>query len=156
MSEPTTIHDTFVLERRYARAPDRVFAMLADPALKRRWYGEGADTFDMDFREGGREYTLSHLGPDTPFPGAPLVSDAVYQNIVPGRRVVLVQTMTLAGRTITTALITFELLADGDGTTLLCTHQGAFYEGSGGPQMRKDGWNVLLGRLDRELAEQPK
>ncbi len=153
MTEPTIIHDTFILERRYAKAPGRVFALLSDPVLKRRWYAETAETFDMDFREGGREYTLSHLGPETPFPGAPLVSDCVYQHIVPGRRVVLVQTMSLDGRMITSALITFELLAEGDGTTLLCTHQGAFYEGSGGTQMRKQGWEVLLGRLDRELAQ---
>ena len=38
MTESTTIHDTFVIERRYAHAPARVFATLADPALKRRWY----------------------------------------------------------------------------------------------------------------------
>jgi uncharacterized protein YndB with AHSA1/START domain len=152
MTEPTIIHDTFVLERRYVKAPDRVFAMLGDPALKRRWYAENADTFDMDFREGGREYTLSHLGPETPFPDAPLVSDCIYQHIVPDQRVVLVQTMSLGGRAITSALITFELLANEEGTTLLCTHQGAFYEGSGGTKMRKEGWEVLLGRLDRELA----
>jgi len=153
MTEPAIIHDTFVLERRYAKAPERVFALLGDPALKRRWYAESAASFDMDFREGGREYTLSHLGPDTPFPGAPLVSDCIYQHILSGRRVVLVQTMSLGGRAISSALITFELLADGAGTILVCTHQGAFYEGSGGPQMRKDGWEVLLGRLDRELAQ---
>ena len=151
MTEPTTIHDTFVLERRYARPLARVFALLGDPALKRLWYAETAETFDMDFREGGREYTLSRMGADTPFPGAALVSDAVYQHIIPERCVVLVQTMSLAERVISSALITFELLAEEGGTTLICTHQGAFYEGSGGPEMRRHGWDVLLGRLDREL-----
>ena len=151
MAEPATIHDTFIIERRYAKSADRVFAALADPVLKRRWYAATAETFDMDFREGGREYTLSRMGADTPFPGAALVSDAVYQNIVPDSRIVLVQTMSLGGRAISSALLTFELLAGGEGTTLVCTHQAAFYEGSGGPEMRKHGWEVLFGRLDQAL-----
>lgn len=152
MTEPTTIHDTFTIERRYAKPPARVFAMLSDPALKRRWYAETAETFDMDFREGGREYTLSKMGTDTPFPGAALVSDAAYQSIVPGQRVVLAQTMSLGGRHISSALLTFELLAEGGGTTLVCTHQAVFYPPSDTPEMRKGGWEVLFGRLDRELA----
>ncbi len=152
MTDPTTIHDTFVIERRYAKPVATVFAALGDPALKRLWYAPTATTFDMDFREGGREYTLSHLGADTPFPGAPMVSDAVYQDIVPDRRIVLTQTMSLGGQHISNALLTFELLAEDGGTTLVCTHQAAFYEGSGGAEMRKHGWNALFDRLDQELA----
>ena len=153
MTEPATLHDTFIIERRYAKPAARVFAALADPALKRRWYALSAETFDTEFREGGREYTMSRMGDDTPFPGAALVSDAVYQDIVPDRRIVLVQTMSLAERHISTALLTFELLEEGEGTTMICTHQAAFYEGSGGPDMRKHGWDVLFGRLDQALAE---
>lgn len=155
MTEPATVHDTFVIERRYAKPVAEVFAALGDPALKRRWYAATAETFDMDFRDGGREYTLSRMGDDTPFPGAALVSDAVYQNIVPDSRIVLVQTMSLAGRAISSALLTFELLSGEDATTLVCTHQAVFYEGSGGPEMRRHGWEVLFGRLDQALACQP-
>ena len=153
MTDPTTIHDTFIIERRYAKPLARVFAALCDPMQKRRWYAATAETFDMDFREGGREYTLSRMGSDTPFPGAALVSDIVYQDIVPDRRIVLVQTMSLGDRHISTALLTFELLDEDGGTTLICTHQAAFYEGSGGPDMRRHGWEVLFGRLDNALAE---
>ena len=156
MAEPATIHDTFIIERRYAKSADRVFAALGDPELKRRWYAATAETFDMDFRVGGREYTMSRMGEDTPFPGAELVSDAVYQDILPGRRIVLVQTMSLGGRHISSALLTFELLDEDEGTTLICTHQAAFYEGSGGPEMRRHGWEVLFGRLDQALAEDAK
>ena len=81
-----------------------------------------------------------------------MVSDAISQDIVPDRRVVLAQTMSLGGRHISSALLTFELLAEDGGTTLICTHQAAFYEGSDGPEMRKGGWNALFDRLDRELA----
>ena len=152
MTQPATIHDTFVIERRYAKPPARVFAALGDPALKRRWYAEAAERFDMDFREGGREYTLSKMGADTPFPGVALISDAVYQDIVPGRRVVMTQTMSLGDRHISSALLTFEVVAEGEGATLVCTHQGAFYEGADGPPMRKGGWEALLARLDREMV----
>jgi uncharacterized protein YndB with AHSA1/START domain len=152
MTEPATIHDTFIIERRYAQPVARVFALLSDPALKRLWYAETAETFDMDFREGGREYTLSRMGADTPFPGAELISDAVYQDIAAGQRIVMVQTMSLGGRHISSALLTFELLVEAGGTTLVCTHQAVFYQPSDGPAMRKGGWEVLFGRLDRELA----
>ena len=153
MTDPTTIHDTFIIERRYAKSPERVFAALSDPVLKQRWYAAMAETFAMDFRVGGREYTQSRMGADTPFPGTALVSDAVYQDIVAGERIVLAQTMTLGERRISSALLTFELLAEDGGTTLICTHQAVFYQPSDGPQMRKGGWEVLFGRLDVLLAE---
>lgn len=153
MTDPTTIHDTFIIERRYAKSPAQVFAALGDPASKRRWYAATAEAFDMDFRPGGREYTQSRMGADTPFPGTALVSDAVYQDIVPDGRIVLAQTMTLGERHISSALLTFELLAEDGGTTLICTHQAVFYQPSDGPQMRKGGWEVLFGRLDVLLAE---
>jgi uncharacterized protein YndB with AHSA1/START domain len=38
------------------------------------------------------------------------------------------------------------------GTDLICTHQGAFFEGSGGPAMREEGWRSLLDALEAELA----
>ena len=152
MTQPATIHDTFVIERRYAKPPARVFAALGDPALKRRWYAETAETFDMDFREGGREYTLSKMGADTPFPGTALISDAVYQDIVPEKRIVMIQTMSLGDRHISSALLTFEIQAEGDGTVLVCTHQAAFYQPSDGPKMRQEGWDTLFARLDREMA----
>ncbi len=153
MTEPTTLHDTFIIEKRYASSVAQVFAALGNPELKRRWYANTAETFEMDFREGGREYTVSLMGDDTPFPGAALVSDVVYQDVVADRRIVLVQTMSLGGRHISSALMTFELLAEDGGTTLICTHQAAFYEGSGGPDMRRHGWEVLFGRLDQVLAD---
>jgi len=40
MSERTVNHSTFVIERHYAAAPERVFAAFADPAKKRRWFAE--------------------------------------------------------------------------------------------------------------------
>jgi hypothetical protein len=60
--------------------------------------------------------------------------------------------MTLGGRRISCSLVTMELLATETGTDLICTHQGAFFEGSGGPEMREAGWRTLLDQLGTELA----
>ena len=37
MTERSTEHTTFVLERRYAASPARVFAAWADPVQKAQW-----------------------------------------------------------------------------------------------------------------------
>ena len=154
MSEPTTIHDTFVLERRYPLPPEAVFQALANPELKRRWFADGdhpAERFEMDFRVGGAECTVFRLGDDTPFPGTPVVTEGRYEDIVPGRRVVVSSTMSLGERRISTTLVTIELLASDAGTDLILTHQAAFYEGADGPEMRKDGWDKMLAALDRQM-----
>src|SRR5262245_23426362 len=44
MQEPSVVHNTFVLERSYPVAPERVFAALSNPAKKRRWFLEGGGT----------------------------------------------------------------------------------------------------------------
>ena len=156
MSEPSVIHSTFVLERAVPAPPDRIFAALSDPRLVQRWYAEAggrkAETFEMDFRISGAQCMISKMGDDTPFPGAILASDAVYLDIVPGQRVVMAQTMSLADRRISAALITYEIQAAGDGSSLTFTHQGAFFEGSGGPEMREHGWRVLLDSLGQTLG----
>ena len=156
MSEPSVVHSTFVLERAWPASPDRLFAALSDPELVRRWYAEAggrkAETFEMDFRITGLQRMGSKMGDDTPFPGVVLGSDAAYLDIVPGQRVVMAQTMTLGERRISAALITYEIMLAGDGSTLTFTHQGAFFENSGGPEMREHGWRVLLDSLGRELG----
>jgi uncharacterized protein YndB with AHSA1/START domain len=155
MVEPTVIHDTFVIERTYPAPIERVFAFLSDPAKKLRWYADetsGAESFEMDFREGGTERNRYRMNERTPFPGAILANDGTYQDIVPGRRVVLATSMTLADRRISCSLITVELLESNGATEMILTHQGAFFEGSGGPEIRKDGWEHLLDRLGETLA----
>jgi uncharacterized protein YndB with AHSA1/START domain len=157
MTEPTVIHDTFVIERTYPAPVERVFAFLSDPAKKRRWYAADnengtVESFEMDFREGGAERYRYRMNERTPFPGAVMANDGTYQDIVPGRRVVLATSMTLAERRISSSLITIELLESNGTTQVILTHQGAFFEGSGGPEMRKHGWEYLLDRLVETLA----
>jgi uncharacterized protein YndB with AHSA1/START domain len=156
MLGPTVVHDTFVIERAYPAPIAKVFSFLADPAKKRRWYAASetgaAESFEMDFREGGIERNCYRMDQRTPFPGAVLANDGIYQDIVPEQRVILATSMTLADRRISCSLITIELLESGGATKLILTHQGAFFEGSDGPKMRKEGWAHLLDRLGETLS----
>lgn len=156
MEQQTAIHSTFVIERSYPKPPKAVFAALADPAKKRRWFAEGknhdVEGFEMDFRVGGVERTQYRFREGTPFPGVLLVNEGSIQDIVTDRRVVTVSTMTLGERRISSSLVTIELLQTESGTDLICTHQGAFFEGSDGPKMREEGWQKLFARLSDELA----
>ena len=160
MPDRAVVHNTFVIERSYPKPPGRVFAAFADPAKKRRWFAEGdnheVEEFSMDFRVGGVERLQSRFKAGTPFPGVALTSESIYQDIVPDARIVIASRMLLGDRAISASLVTMELQPAPQGTTLLCTHQAAFFEGADGPQMREGGWRRLLERLaDELLREQP-
>jgi uncharacterized protein YndB with AHSA1/START domain len=154
--EQSVTYNTFVIERSYPKPTARVFSAFSDPAIKRRWYAEGhshtVENFEMDFRVGGVERTAYRFGEGTPFPGVALTSEGSYQDIVPGRRIVSAATMSLGDKRISSALVTIELLPTDSGTTLICTHQAAFFEGADGPKMREAGWNTLFNKLAEELA----
>lgn len=156
MSDQPVVHSTFVIERNYPKSPEQVFSAFADSVKKRRWFAEGEhhdiEKFEMDFRVGGFERLQYRFKEGSPFPGVPLTSDGSYHDIVPNRRIVTASTMALGGQRISASLVTFEFLAADRGTDLICTHQGAFFEGSGGPQMREAGWRKLLDQLAKELA----
>ncbi len=155
MQEPSAVHDTFVIERSYPKPPERVFGAFADPAKKRRWFADGGATevegYEMEFRVGGTERVRYRFKQGSPFPGAELINEGRYQDIVDNRRIVTASTMELGGKRISASLVTFELLGTDAGTDLICTHQGVFFEGADGPERRQDGWRKLLERLDAEL-----
>jgi uncharacterized protein YndB with AHSA1/START domain len=156
MREQTVIHSTFVIERSYPKPPEVVFSAFADAAKKRRWFAEGhsheVEEFEMDFRVGGTERARYRFSDDTPFEGIALTNEGSYQDIVLNERVVTASTMSLGTKHISSSLVTIELLPTEKGTDLICTHQGAFYEGADGPQMREAGWNRLFEQLAVELA----
>jgi uncharacterized protein YndB with AHSA1/START domain len=152
----SVIHSTFVLERSYSTAPERVFAAFADPAKKRRWFIEGGNNevqeFEMDFRVGGNERARILYKEGTPIQGMTITNETRYQDIVPERRIVAAYSMTLGDRRMSASLVTVELTPTESGTDLILTHQGAYFEGADGPQMREQGWRTLLERLAKELT----
>lgn len=158
IKDHTVIHHTFVTERSYQASPERVFAALSDPGKKRLWYAAGdhhdVEKFEMDFRVGGTERSVYRFREGTPFPGVLLSNEGSFLDIEAGRRVVVASAMSLGGRRISASLCTFELLPTDVGTDLVLTHQGAFFEGSDGPEIREAGWRTLLDRLGAELGRE--
>lgn len=156
MEKQSAIHSTFVIERSYPKPPETVFAAFADPAKKRRWFGDGehheVEEFEMDFRVGGAEQLRYRFKEGTPFPGVALTSEGSYLDIVPNRRVVTASAMTIGGKRISASLVTIELLPTAQGTGLICTNQGTYFEGADGPKMREAGWQTLFDKLMKELA----
>lgn len=156
MDDHPVVHATFAVRRRYPLPVGRVFAAFSDIALKRRWYAEGEGSslvsFAMDFRPGGVERLVKRMDPGTPIAGETLDYDARFEDVVENRRIVVTSTMSREGVRVSASLITFEFVAAGNGTDLVCTVQGAFFEGSDGPRMREMGWNAILDRLGAMLA----
>lgn len=146
MPQPV-VHHTFVIEKTYPKPPAAVFTAFADRDKKARWLSGGRQAmtgFDLDFRVGGREFAGYVMGADTPFEGAKMTSDGLYLDIVPEARIVIGSNMAMNGTPFSGALLTFEFLPEGEGTKLILTHQGAFFEHSDGPEMRRHGWSKLL------------
>ncbi len=151
-SARSTEHATFVIERTYDAAPARVFAAWADPAAKRRWFGDPDDpangAHELDFRVGGRE--TNRGGP----PGGPVyVYEARYHDIVPNERIAYAYTMDMDGQRISVSVTTVEFVPAGDGTRLVFTEQGAFFDGKDKPEFREGGTNELLDALGTALRD---
>jgi uncharacterized protein YndB with AHSA1/START domain len=86
-----------------------------------------------------------------PFTGIAFVNEGTYQHIVPNRAIVHASTMNLGGKCISASLLTVELVPVAGETKLIFTFQGAYFEGSDGPQIREGGWHKLFDRLASEL-----
>jgi uncharacterized protein YndB with AHSA1/START domain len=150
VKERSVTHSTFVIERSYPTTPERVFAAFSDPVKKRRWFGEGGETeleeFEMDFRVGGCERTRCSSKQ-----GFVFTNDSVYRDILPNRRIVIAYNISVGDKRISSSQATVELLPSANGTDLIFTDQGAYFEGADGPEIREDGWRILLERLAEEL-----
>lgn len=157
-TQPALAHGAFTVERRYAAAPDRVFAAWADPVVFRRWFVEapGATVHDWghDFRvggQGGGRYRFGGPESDIGF------NETVFIDIVENRRIIFSYAM---GREIegerrreSASLATVELMADADGTRILYTEQGAYFGPDGGAHIpnREVGCGYMLDNLGRDL-----
>jgi uncharacterized protein YndB with AHSA1/START domain len=156
----TTTHGSFIIERRYNASPQRVFAAWADGKAKRAWLveGEGWDiqSFATDFREGGRETSTYRFlkGPEVFGKETTFGNEGVFNEIVPNERIVFTYSMSRDGVRFSVSLASVELTPAGNGTRLIFTEHGAFFEGADGVKMREQGWQELLGKLGDYLEQE--
>jgi uncharacterized protein YndB with AHSA1/START domain len=144
----SVVHDTFVLERTYPAAPERVFAAWATQAAKAQWFGGGeGGEHELDFRVGGTERLSGSI------PGGPTYNyDAVFQDIVENERAIWSYDMHLDGRRISVSVATLEITGVPGGTRLVLTEQGAFLDGLDTNAQRAEGTADLLDKLGAILA----
>ncbi|MFN4211146.1 MAG: SRPBCC domain-containing protein, partial [Devosia sp.] len=80
---------------------------------------------------------------------------AIYQDIVPNQRIVYSYDMELDDVRISVSLASFELVGDGDYTTLKLTEMGAYLDGfSDGNDIRRQGTEILLDQLGQHLVRE--
>lgn len=155
-TESTTIHNTFVIERNFPQPPKRVFSAFAQPALKRRWYTDGdheIQEFHMDFRLGGSETFRYRFKDGHPIAGSQIANESIFQDIDGENRIVMTGRMLLNGKPILVAVTTFEFVAAEEETNLVLTHQGTYIDWPDGVKMIEMGWNALVDRLAKDLAQ---
>ncbi|KAA6464544.1 polyketide cyclase [Acidobacteria bacterium AB60] len=157
MADPKVVHSTYVVERSFAKPVEAVYAALSKPEKVKAWYAEGEKhdliEFTLNFMEGGTQRLVYRMREGTPVAGLVIDSEARFQEIVPNDRVVMATTMKFNGRRMLATQITFELVPTPQGTDLICTHQGAYFEGSPAnmPDMLRQGWTDLLARMGKLL-----
>lgn len=157
MAEPKVVHSTFVVERSFPKPMETVFAALSKPEKVKQWFAAGEKhdliEFNLNFAEGGTQRLIYRMREGTPVAGLMIDNEARFQEIVSNDRVVMATTMKFNGKRVVASQITFELVASQQGTDLICTHQGAYFEGSPAqfPEMLKDGWTGLMGQLAKVL-----
>ncbi len=144
-------HASFTIERDFPQPPARVFAAWSDPAARQRWFVEdpnfAVSEYEQDFRTGGREKgRFSQDGKLFYY------NDTIIWQIVPDRRIVVSYTMGTDAGIFSASLVTVEIMPRGEGTKVLFTEQGAFFDNADGPEMRKQGWTELIGKMAQEAA----
>ncbi|TIV97963.1 MAG: polyketide cyclase [Mesorhizobium sp.] len=151
MTKRSVVHSTFVIERVYPAAPEKVYFALSDPADKKRWFFDPDNPMpsrhEMDFRVGGKEVNAG-----CPSDGQMHFFNAVYRDIVPNRRIVYSYELLFGETRVSVSLATIELIAEGKGTRLIMTEQGAFFDGIDTSSTREHGTGELLDALGAALA----
>ena len=151
MTERSVVHSTFVIERSYPTAPAKVYFALSNPAAKRSWFADPDNPMpsrhEMDFRIGGKE-----INAGGPKDGPIHVFNATYLDIVPDERIVYSYDMLFGETRISVSLATIELRAEGKGTRLVLTEQGAFLDGHDNSATREHGTRELLDALGAALT----
>jgi uncharacterized protein YndB with AHSA1/START domain len=147
----SVVHGSFRLERSYPASREQVFKALTDPDAKAKWFigGAGYTTLarHMEVRPGGREHLQGRWES-----GVVSTFDATYFDVIPNERLVYAYEMHLDERKISVSLASFELRAEGTGTRVVLTENGAFLDGYDDAGSRERGTNMLLDALGGYLT----
>ena len=151
--------DSFEMDEAFACPVQKLFAAFTDPVTKRAWYADGAHAethetleYALDPQVGGKEVFRLALNDKTPMPGLEIemVGECVAR--VDNALLVYASRMSARGQVVSITNEAFEFTADGAGSRLRLTQQGAYLEGSDGPELRRRGHEQLLSDLRRYLA----
>jgi uncharacterized protein YndB with AHSA1/START domain len=141
-----TVHATLIFERMVPANPDQVFAAYAEVNQRMEWGAPSDNTaliYDQaDFREGGEDVFRCGSKSTPDIHGA-----TRYLDIVPNRRIVSTETITVEGRRLCASLVTLELNPDGDRTKLTTTIQLASFVGQDMVKGHESGTNASLDNL---------
>ena len=160
MTERPVIHNTFVIERTYPASASRVFAAFTSKEAKDAW-GDTGDLSEPGPDDGGAEFDFRSGGHERfgfGYQGVSYRYDARYYEIAPGQRIIYSYEMHADGVRISVSVATIEFAptADGTGTALTWTEQGAFLDGFDGPDassLRQGGTEEMLEGLAKYLGQ---
>jgi uncharacterized protein YndB with AHSA1/START domain len=144
MSDRSTEHATFVIERTYDAG--------REPEQKVEWFGPrelDKPDHELDFREGGHE-RMTVRAPD----GALYTFTSRFQDIVEGSASCTPNEMYRDNARISVSVATIELAAAGGGTKLTFTEQGVFLDGLDDAAEREHGTRELLDALGAALTRE--
>jgi uncharacterized protein YndB with AHSA1/START domain len=151
VSDRSTDHATFVIERTYDAPPARVWRAWAVPEQKLQWFGpqtRDKPEHELEFRVGGTERMTVRSAS-----GELYRFIACFQDIVEGERFIHTYEMYRDDARISVSVATVEFEAAGAGTKLTMTEQGVFLDGLDESQLREHGTGELLGALGTYLQE---
>ena len=150
-----TTHATVVFEREIPATVERVFAAFASAKIRSEW-GAPSDTatiiYDQDdFREGGEDRFRCGSKSNPNIHGT-----TRYLEIIPNRRIVSSETISMDGKRLCASLTTLELAKSGSVTKLRSTSQVASFIGqdmiSGTETGNNGSLNSLVNYFSRERA----
>ena len=151
MTDRSTAHATFTIERDLPYPTARVFGAFSDPGAKSAWFvgpdPSATTEHSLDFRVGGEE----HLS--TTLPGGLLVTfEATFRDIVADERIIYTYDMRFGEQRISVSLACIELSPTSSGTHLVVREHGIYLDGLDKALDRERGTRELLDKLEASLA----
>ena len=144
-------HATLAMERLYNASPQRVFNAWADFEARQRWSapaeGIRIEYVEADFSEGGRDVSRCIEAGNVDF-----IATVNYLDIRKDSRIVFAEDVVHGNKRVSAALVSVELVPQGDATRLLLTLQIASFDEAGMESGYQFGWSSALDNLAKEFA----